>query len=73
MTDRYQGMSLGDAMPLEQARVREVIALYRSLGPSGAPAAYLMEQDLAAADRAVMSGDVAQMIVAFKKLQGWEA
>ena len=48
--------TLGDALPKEMARVREVI-----------------EQDLRAADAAVMSGDVVAMLKAYKTLQAIEA
>lgn len=62
--------SLGDALPREQARVREVLGHYREIGPVGAIGAMLIEQSLAAADRAVMIGDVVAMIAAYKDLQG---
>jgi hypothetical protein len=62
--------TLADALPAEMARVREVLGHYREIGPAGAIGAAFIEQDLRAADRAVMSGDVVAMIAALKKLQG---
>jgi hypothetical protein len=64
--------SLGEALPLEQARVRELIALYRSIGPAGDFGAYLMEIALREADQAVMSGDVVAMIRAYEELKSFE-
>ena len=65
--------SLGEALPKEQARVRELIRQYRDpiLGGAGEIAARMMEASLQAADRAVMSGDVVEMIKAHKDLQGY--
>ena len=61
--------SLGDALPKEMARVREVLGHYREIGPAGAIGAMLIELDLREADQAVMSGDLPAMIIAYKKLQ----
>lgn len=64
--------TLGDALPKEQARVRALVNEYRALeGGAGLPAALMMEQSLARAERAAMSGDVVQMLGAFQELQGW--
>ena len=62
--------SLGEALPKEMARVRTVLGHYRELGPVGAIGAMLIEQDLQAADLAVMSGDIVQMLRIFEKLKG---
>lgn len=61
--------TLADALPAEMARVRMVLGHYREIGAAGAIGAMFIEQDLRAADRAVMSGDVVAMIGALKKLQ----
>ncbi len=71
----YQGItdhgeSLGEALPKEMARVREVIVIYRGLpGGVGNLAAHFMEQTLRSADRACVSGDVVAMLRAHKALQ----
>jgi hypothetical protein len=65
--------TIGDALPKEMARVREVLGHYREIGPAGVFGATFIELDLREADRAVMSGDVVAMIVALKKLQAIEA
>ena len=63
--------SLGEALPKEQARVRKLIELYRDpmLGGSGTFAAMMMEQSLQSADKAVMSGDIAEMIRCYNDLK----
>ena len=65
--------TIGDALPKEMARVREVLGHYREISPAGVFGATFIELDLREADRAVMSGDVVAMIVALKKLQAIEA
>lgn len=65
--------SLAEAIPEEQARVREVLAIYKSIGPAGAFGAMTIEADLAAADRAVMSGDVVEMLMAYETLKDIQA
>lgn len=65
--------SLAEALPKEMARVREVLGLYKEIGPAGMFGAAFIEQDLREADQAVMSGDLVRMIKAYKKLQGIES
>ena len=61
--------SLGEALPEERARVRVVRGHYREIGPAGTFGAVMIEQSLAAADRAVMSGDVVAMLRAYQDLR----
>lgn len=61
--------TLAEALPREMSRVREVLGHYREIGPAGMFGAAFIEQDLREADNAVMSGDLARMIRALKKLQ----
>ena len=63
--------SLGEELPKEQARVRELIGLYREIGPAGTLAIHLMESTLQRADQAVMSGDVIAMIQCYEDLKGF--
>ena len=60
--------SLAEAFPHELARAR-MIAEYRDLGPAGAFGALMIEQDIAAADRAAASGDVVEMIRCYQTLR----
>lgn len=61
--------TLGDALPQEQARVREVLGYYKEIGPAGAFGALMIEQALQRADKAVMSGDLVAMLAAYKELK----
>lgn len=61
--------TLGDALPKETARVREVLGHYRDIGPAGAFGAMMIEQELQRADAAMISGDLVAMIRAYKALQ----
>lgn len=63
--------TLGDALPRECARVRKLIGTYRDpiMHGSGELAAQMMEASLAAADKAMVSGDVAAMIAAYEDLK----
>ena len=62
--------TLADALPKEMARVREVLGHYREIGPAGMIGAAFIEQDLRAADKAVMSGDVVAMLRSLETLRG---
>jgi len=61
--------SLGEALPKEQARVREVLGYYKEIGPAGMFGAAMIEQSLQKADKAIMSGDIVAMMGAYKELQ----
>ena len=63
--------SLGEALPKEQARVRALVLAYRDpdLRGAGEIAARMMEASLKSADEAVMSGDIAAMILAYNDLK----
>ena len=67
--------TLGEALPKEQARVRELIVQYRDpmLNGAGRFAALLMEADLAEADRIIMAGDIVGMVRIYQKLKEWES
>lgn len=62
--------NLAEQYPKEQARVREVLALYRSIGPAGMFGAAMIEQTLREADAAAASGDVVAMVRSFAAMQG---
>lgn len=64
-----ESMSLVEAYPLEQARVREVLGHYKEIGPAGMFGAAFIEQDLREADAAAASGDVVRMLKAYQKLK----
>ena len=64
--------SLGEELPKEQARVRELLVAYQSIGVPGRFGAIMIEQALQRADRAVMSGDVVSMIQSYNELKECE-
>lgn len=61
--------SLGDAFPMEQARLRELLDVYKDLGPVGAFGHAAISAVLQDADKAAISGDVVWMVRAFKAMQ----
>ena len=64
--------SLGEALPREMARVRdEVMPMYLEIGIAGMPAATLMRRDLDAAAKAMMEGDLPEMIRVYQSLKEW--
>ena len=61
--------TLGDALPAEIARVRDkILPAYIKVGPTGAIAAAMMRADLDAALKAMIEGDVVEMIRCYQ----WE-
>ena len=71
MTDRID--TLGDALPREMARVREVLKAYHEIGPAGAFGAAMIEAELRAADQASVQGDVVAMLRAYQSLKEIES
>ena len=62
--------TLGDKLPEECARVRELVAIYREhCGPAGGLAVAMMESALKEADQAMITGDLLRMIAAYQTLQ----
>ncbi len=66
-----ENKSLGEMIPIEQARVREVLAVYQSI-PQGKFGALMIEVSLKEMDEAVISGDLARMMFAYEELKGIE-
>jgi hypothetical protein len=64
--------SLAEALPEQQARVREVLTHYKEIGDAGKFGAYMIEHSLSKADKAVMSGDINAMIAAHEELKDIE-
>jgi len=63
-------VSLAEALPVEQARVRELLAYYRGLPKhAGLFAAATLEEHLRFADESVAFGNVLQMLDAYERLQ----
>ncbi|PKN20900.1 MAG: hypothetical protein CVU71_03725 [Deltaproteobacteria bacterium HGW-Deltaproteobacteria-6] len=64
--------TLGEALPKEQERVRDVLGIYKNIGPAGAFGVVMIEASLRAADQAVMSGDPVAMLRAYEDLRSIE-
>lgn len=70
--------SLGEQLPEEARRVRELMRRYQEtqtlFGPQVlcGPALYLMEQALQRADQAMIAGDVVAMLQSLRDLQRFE-
>lgn len=63
--------SVGEDFPKEQARVRELLGVYRSI-PQGAFGAMMLEDVLRRADEAAMSGDPVAILRSYKELKDCE-
>ena len=63
--------SLAEALPKEQVRVREIVAIYDTVH-GGALAASMMRLSLTEAERAAATGDVVSMAKAYEDLKGYE-
>lgn len=65
--------TVGDDFPREQARLRELIAVYRGLpGGVGTFVALMIEGVLCSADEAAMSGDLVAIIQSYNEMRGCE-
>jgi len=64
--------TLGDALPREQARCRELLVFYREIGPAGAFGAARIDDALKRADQAVINGDLAAMIRVYQEMREFE-
>ena len=66
--------SLGEALPKEMARVRDVLMpQYQSIGPGGSFALALMRMDLDRAAKAMAEGDVAEMARVYVSLKEYKS
>jgi hypothetical protein len=66
------GETLADALPKEMARVRDVLMpQYIAIGPPGAIALAMMRADLDRAAKAMMSGDVVEMLRVYESLKAF--
>lgn len=62
--------SLAEALPELMSKVRdEVLPHYLAIGPAGAIGAAMIRHDLDTATKAIMSGDVIQMLRSYETLK----
>ena len=64
--------TVGEALPKEMARVRDLIPRYESIGPAGGFAVAMMKSDLDRAAEAMAEGDTVEMIRVLAKLRDYE-
>ena len=60
---------ISEELRMEHSRCRDLLSIYGSIGPTGTSYAATIESELKKADKAVMSGDLAQMIAAHERLK----
>ena len=60
--------NLADGLKKELKRNRELIVMYMSI-PTGGFGASMIRQDIQAADKAILDGDVVAMLRAYNKLK----
>jgi hypothetical protein len=66
-------MNLSEALPIEQARVRELIEIYKEhCGIGGAYAVALMQSALNSTERAIAAGDTVKMLACYQELQSFK-
>lgn len=63
--------TLGDALPEELERCRELLEIYRTI-PTGFFGAAMINQAITEGERALDSGDLVQMIKAYESLRECE-
>lgn len=61
--------SVGEEFPKEQARVRDLLGQYKAIGPVGTLGAILIEQVLQRAEKAAISGDIVDILMAYEELK----
>lgn len=64
--------SIGEELPKEMARVRELLPLYDSI-PTGVFAATMMRNDLDSAAKALAEGNIIEIIRVYESLKGYSA
>jgi hypothetical protein len=64
--------SVGEEFPKEQARVRKLLGVYKSLGPAGQFGGLMIEQVLHRADMAAISGDPVEILRSYEALKSCE-
>ena len=65
--------SLGEALPREMARIRDVvIPAYAECGVGGTFALAMMRHDLDLAAKAMIEGDIVAMVRIYQKLKEWQ-
>lgn len=68
--------SLGESLPLEVERVRELLTIYESLmgmpQVNVAPMITILKAELRAAEQAMLTGDTVAMLRSYQSLRGYK-
>ena len=64
--------TLGEALPKEIERCQDLLVQYAAIGPAGAFGALMITQEIAAAHKAMMEGDIVAMLRAYEALKRCE-
>lgn len=72
MTNEYEVVSLADAFPKEQARVRELLTRYKEIGSAGMFGATMIENLLQRADVAAAEQDTVAMFRTYEEMKNVE-
>lgn len=62
--------NLMDGLFRQMNRCRELVKEYEKIGPVGVFGKTMIQRDIEAAEKAIASGDIVQMIDAYKALEG---
>lgn len=66
-------MTLGEALPIEMARCRDIMLHAQEIGAAGGFLVMVLQASLHKADKAVMSGDLVDMIQAYQELREYKS
>jgi len=61
--------TIGEALPYEMRRCRQILVHAKEIGPEGAFLAHMLQLALLQAERAMANGDVVGMIAAYEELK----
>lgn len=64
--------SVGEEILVELKRNRELLEMYKEIGPAGTFGATLISQDIDNAEQALAEGDVIKILQSYEKLKGNE-
>jgi hypothetical protein len=69
MNEATKSLTLAEAFPLEQARLRELCDAYRDIGPAGAFGLAMIRLTLKRADEAAASHDTVAMLRSYEEMK----
>ena len=64
--------TLGDQLPREIERCQELLIQYAEIGPAGSFATAMIKRQIASAHKAMVEGDLVDMLHAYNALRGCE-